>query len=70
MDRATVSCRNPDWRDVVYDNLYQRIEVDLIDFNYQSHGNSCELMARVLGFDFSLSRDANSNTAYFRRKTL
>ncbi len=66
--RAVVDCSQPEWARAAHTNLFDGVELDLVNFDYEQHGRSCELMAQAFSMDFTLDRDPTSNTAHFRNR--
>ncbi|HTL56833.1 MAG TPA: hypothetical protein VL361_14225 [Candidatus Limnocylindrales bacterium] len=66
--RPVVDCAHPDWKEAVHSHLYNGIEVDLINFEYSLHGESCELLAQSSTMEFKLDRDPDARAAHFRKK--
>lgn len=52
-----------DWRQKL-----QGAEVDLIIFEYELHGQSCELIAEAFDAEFQLDRVSGIKAAHFRKK--
>jgi hypothetical protein len=67
-NRPAINCNYSDWREALHSHLFNGIEVDLLDFDYARHGESCELLAQAFVLDFSLGRDPKGGTAHFRKK--
>ena len=68
-DRAVVDCHDPDWQKELHSRLYSGADVDLVNFEYELHGESCELIAQAFGTEFQLHRVALTKAAHFRRKS-
>ena len=69
LNRPVINCRHLSWEDELQTLLFSGIAVDLVNFNYDLHGESCELLAQGFSMEFNLSRDPTCKTAYFRKKT-
>jgi hypothetical protein len=69
MNRATVDCSDPRWRELLRRQLESGGEPNLVHFHYASHGSQCELLAREFDEEFLLDRDPNTHSAQFRHKT-
>ena len=69
MKRTTVDCGDPHWSEKLRAQLESGSEVDLINFDYHSHGSACELLARAFHVEFSLDRDPRSSVAKLRRNS-
>jgi hypothetical protein len=67
-ERVVVDCREPEWRQELHSRLYAGSEVDLINFEYELHGQSCELIAQAFGPEFQLDRVPTAKAAHFRRR--
>ena len=67
-DRALVDCTNAEWHKELHSHLYQGAEVDLINFDYELHGESCELIAQAFTMEFQMDRIPEAKSAHFRRK--
>jgi len=68
MSRPIVNCADEEWTKAVHSHLYQGLEVDLINFDFELHGQSCELMAEAFAFEFFLGRIPQERAAHFRKK--
>jgi hypothetical protein len=61
-----ISCKAPDWRDVLKVNLQDGDEVDLTNFDYTADGQLCEMLSLTHGMIFRL--DAKNQAGFFRRR--
>ena len=66
--RAIVDCVDLEWRLAVHENLLKNIEVDLINFDFDLHTKSCEIIAQAFNLEFTPDRDLGRKAAYFRKK--
>ena len=67
-NHAVVNCQDSDWSQLLHSQLYSGHGVDLINFDYDLHGESCELIAQAFLMEFTLDRDPQEKTAHFLRK--
>ena len=66
--RPTVNGDHEDWSAILHSFLYNGIEVDLINFDFDKHAQPCALIAEAFAIEFRLDRDLQSRVAHFRRK--
>lgn len=66
MGSIIISCKAPDWRDVLKVNLQDGVEVDLTNFDYTTDGQLCEMLALAHGMNFRL--DAKHQSGFFKRR--
>ena len=69
LNRPVINCGHLSWEDELRALLFGGIAVDLVNFDYDSHGESCELLARGSSMEFNLARDPKCRTAHFRKRT-
>ena len=69
LNYPVINCWRLDWRKELQALLFNGIAVDLVNFDYELHAKSCELLALASRIEFSLSRDPESRTAHFRKRT-
>jgi hypothetical protein len=67
-ERAVVDCRHADWRQDLHSHLYAGSEVDLINFDYELHRESCELIGQAFDREFKLDSVPGTKAAHFRKK--
>ena len=65
--RRTLSCLHPNWEDDVLYLLSTDHEIDLIDFDYDKHGTTCESLARQYPVELRMDRNPSVRVIYFRR---
>ena len=76
MKRVTVDCNESEWAKQVHSRLYAGCEVDLVNFEYDLHGDQCEWLARVFQaekvfeVEFLPDRDPAARAAHFRLKSV
>ena len=61
-----IDCNHPDWNSSLHSLLFNGVEVDLVNFDFAEHGNSCELLAQASAMEFALDRDPAKKAARFR----
>jgi len=66
--RAIVDCKDLEWRLAAHENLLNKIEVDLVNFEFDLHAKSCAIMAQAFNFEFTPDRDLQRKAAYLRKK--
>jgi len=69
LSRPVINCRHSSWEEELQRLLFSGIAVDLVNFDYDLHGESCELLALGFSMEFNLSRDPKCKTARFRKRT-
>jgi len=67
-ERGIVNCQEINWQQLLHSHLFKGREVDLINFEYETHGHSCELIAQAFAMQFQLDRVPAAKAAHFRRR--
>ena len=67
MSRPILNCDEPDWEVRLRDYLIERKEVDLINFDAQTHGCYCSNLARNFAMELRHKENRSFDTAHFRK---
>ena len=67
MKRITIDCANREWKSFLKHSLQEGLGVDLINFDYTTDGQLCEMLA--LAHDSNFSLDAANSSGFFRKKS-
>ena len=69
MSRVIVNCEQPDWLAQLHSHLSNQTEVDLINFEFTTHGKQCEDLARMHAMEMTMDRDPKARALHFRKKS-